>query len=158
MLPVAIDLTASFEFSILNGRARGAERVLHYLFRHERFAMPQGDGYTEWFDISVLPAVLAFVSANRERMGAGEVHPLRDPPVRTQAMPLVRAAEREAKQLRVAARAEAAAIRRAAARDTNAERFAQLRAWFDEIDAEGALLGSSGPAPASRTRMADWFS
>lgn len=52
LLPVTADVTASLEIRLTDGSARRAEHLLHHLFRHQRFEMHPGDGYTEWFEIA----------------------------------------------------------------------------------------------------------
>jgi hypothetical protein len=78
-LPVEIDTERSLEIEIHDGNAHKAERMLQYLFRHRRYDMPRGDGYTEWFQIDALAEVLSFARAHAGKLGIAHIRALKVP-------------------------------------------------------------------------------
>lgn len=144
-----IDVAASFEVCVPDGTSRRVEQLIHYLFRADNMPMPQGDGYTEWFAMSALAEVLDFLSTHRHRLGAGEVRPLRARPVRVVRSSEARALEKAAKAQRAEERAQRAAQRLVAAREENARRIDELKAWFAEIEGSGVFVGLVRPRPSA---------
>lgn len=63
-LPEEIDEERSYEYPVKDGDAHRVERALHRLFREYRIPRPRGDGYTEWFDIDVLPRVKRIIDVH----------------------------------------------------------------------------------------------
>jgi hypothetical protein len=78
-LPVDIDTERSLEIEIRDGNALKAERALQYLFRHWRYDMPRGDGFTEWFRIDALVEIMSFARAHADKLGIGHIRALTVP-------------------------------------------------------------------------------
>jgi hypothetical protein len=79
MAPIRRSVTRSLEIEIRDVNAQKAERVLQYLFRHWRYDMPRGDGYTEWFRIDALAEVMSFARAHADKLGIGHIRALKKP-------------------------------------------------------------------------------
>lgn len=144
-LPDDIAVSESYEVRFADDSAYQAESVMHHLFRHRRFDMPRGDGYTEWFDIAALPEVIQFITENSQRLGVEEVSALRERPALVRPLSEERIAMKEAKRLRAEARARNLAEQYERARETNAEHLVALKAWLAEVDAAGAFAGILRP-------------
>ncbi|WP_196491520.1 GIY-YIG nuclease family protein [Burkholderia diffusa] len=146
-LPVSIDTSLSLEVEMLDGNAYGAERTLHYLFRNRRYPMPHGDGYTEWFEITALPEVVGFLAEQRDKLGTGQVRPLRPPAPPPKVSPVEAAAKLEAKRQRVEERARRWAEEYARAKAHNSDVLAWCRHIFAEMVDAKALVGIVRPRP-----------
>jgi|SRR5690242_17045370 hypothetical protein len=144
-LPDDIAVSESYEVRFADDSAYRAELVMHHLFRHRRFDMPRGDGYTEWFDIAALPEVIQFITENGQRLGVEEVSALRERPVLVRPSSEERIAIQEAKRLRAEARSRNLAEQYERARETNAGHLVALKAWLAEVDAAGAFAGILRP-------------
>lgn len=140
-LPDDIEVSESYEVRFADDTAYRAELVMHHLFRHRRFEMPRGEGYTEWFDITALPEVIQFITEQGQLLGVEEISPLRPRPVLVRPLNEERIAKQEAKRLRDEERARVLAERYERAREINAEHLVALKAWLAEIDAVGAFAG-----------------
>lgn len=70
-LPDKINLNESLMAKCLDkAHAFKVEKTLHFLFRSSQVEnLPQRDGYTEWFDISVLDEVKDFCHRERTKLG-----------------------------------------------------------------------------------------
>jgi hypothetical protein len=71
-----IDPLRSVKYRFAGRAERGAERMLHFLFRAQNVETEWHPGYREWFDLSALPAVEAFMRQHRDRIGWLDVAPL----------------------------------------------------------------------------------
>jgi T5orf172 domain len=52
------------------------EQALHAMFKEHRATKPKVEGYTEWFGEEIREELLAFLSANAQRLGVSEPRPL----------------------------------------------------------------------------------
>lgn len=75
-LPERFAYESSYVVKLTNGDPFKTERTLLYLFRRDHADKPHGDGYTEWFELEALDEVLAFIEANKVRLGVASVEPL----------------------------------------------------------------------------------
>jgi hypothetical protein len=144
-LPQTIDRKRSLQIPMTAGAAYQVERVLHYLFRDHAAEMPEGDGYTEWFEMAAWPDVLNFLTEQRERLGVGEPEPIPEPS--SAPLPAVRIdpAVVGARRLR-ADEKKREAVRRAEEQRViaikhNKQVVEWLRGFVSEIAAAGAIKG-----------------
>lgn len=144
-LPDDIAVLDSYEVRFTDDTAYRAELVMHHLFRHRKFDMPRGNGYTEWFNIAALPEVMQFITEQGRLLGVEEIAPLRPRPVLVRPLNEERIAKQEAKRLRDEERARVLAERFERARAINAEHLFALKSWLAEIDAVGAFAGMLRP-------------
>lgn len=140
-LPQSIDVQRSYQYEITTGDAFKAERTLHYLFREHAAKQPFGAGYTEWFDIAALPAVLAFAEQHRDSLGLGKKRGL---DVRRCEADAQRQIDREARRLaaetREAARAQARLARAHRASAHNRETLSRIEHFVAQCGALTTIL------------------
>ena len=75
-LPEKIAYERSYSIKLISGNAYKIERTIHYLFREHKVEKPRGDGFTEWFSIDALDAVVVFIETNKALLGVSGVEPL----------------------------------------------------------------------------------
>ncbi|MDN7897895.1 GIY-YIG nuclease family protein [Burkholderia cepacia] len=144
-LPVEIDTERSLEIEIQDGNALKAERVLQYLFRHWRYDMPRGDGYTEWFRINALAQVMSFVRAHADKLGIGHIRALKIPD--RPASPGRGAPLRETREARTRRRARERAERLEHAKAHNQRVLEWHRNAFVEMEKSNTIAGLIRPRP-----------
>lgn len=143
-LPVEIDTERSLEIEVHDGNAHKAERVLHYLFRHWRYDMPRGDGYTEWFRIDALAEVIAFARAHAGKLGIGHFRALKVPDRPTSADTIPR---RESREARAHRRARERAERLERAKAHNQRVLEWHKDAFMEMKRSNVIAGLIRPRP-----------
>ncbi|MBR7984545.1 GIY-YIG nuclease family protein [Burkholderia cenocepacia] len=143
-LPVEIDTERSYEIEIRDGNALKVERVLQYLFRHWRYDMPRGDGYTEWFRIDALAEVMSFAQAHADKLGIGHIRQLKVPDGPTSPG---RALLRETREARTHRRARERAERLERAKAHNQRVLEWYRNAFIEMEKNNAIAGLIRPRP-----------
>lgn len=141
VLPQALDLNSSRQVPMEGGRAYKIEGLLHYWFRDHMVAMPQGDGYTEWFDIAAWPAVLDFLAEQRERLGVGEPQPIPKPVPRPRTDSDLAAAREQRKENRRRAWEQRFAERREAAIKRNRATVEYVRRALAGAAEHNAVIG-----------------
>ncbi|WP_301233865.1 GIY-YIG nuclease family protein [Pandoraea cepalis] len=143
-LPVEIDTERSFEIEIHDGNALKAERALQYLFRHWRYDMPRGDGFTEWFRIDALAEVMSFARAHADKLGIGHIRALKVPdrPASPGRVPL-----RETREARAHRRARERAERLERAKAHNQRVLEWHRNAFIEMEKSNVIAGLIRPRP-----------
>jgi T5orf172 domain len=73
-LPEAVDLVSSMYAECKKGHARRIEQAIHVMFAEHKVAKDRGDGYTEWFNLSVLNELVSFLeSPYGQRLGLSEL-------------------------------------------------------------------------------------
>ncbi|MCP2091996.1 UNVERIFIED_ORG: hypothetical protein J2Y81_008102 [Paraburkholderia sediminicola] len=144
-LSVEIDTERSFEIEIVDGDAYRTERTLQYLFRHWRYDMPRGDGYTEWFGIDALAEVISFARAHADKLGLGSIRALKVPnrPASSgHVIPL-----RESREARAERRARERAELMARAEAHNGQVLEWCKDAFIEMEKSNTIAGLIRPAP-----------
>ncbi len=141
-LPQEIDSEKSLQIPMIGGSASKVEKILHYLFQSQSFAMPRGDGYTEWFAIEALSDVLSFLEEQKIRLGIGPPERI---PARTKTPPQVKLQDLtldERRRLRKEIREQNYLRKRELATVNNRKAIECIRQLAEEWTAKSALIGT----------------